>query len=167
MKGKTGEFGFEVIEENSFLPRSYFSYSSTLKINELELEPLSIDEAFERNDPALIIDSRVNTICSLIKELNVNNRYIKISDRFEECEALIPTFKPNLICFQMEVEPEDAQGDDRSRMNGPYSFNKLIQSVKSIADYNPFILVFSEESRSKAYQKAHSYEKNSSKSKTI
>ncbi len=170
---------FKVIQNSYFLPRSCFSSSAKLKIlyeGDADLKSEVVGklsskkdvinflanikpQSYLRNDPALIIDNRPDTLANLIYELNVNNRYIKITNSYSDFEDQFSIFLPQIICFQMDLETEDMAEDDCLRVNGPTTFNLLIQKIKSISGYDPYILVFHEKSRNQAYRKAHSYEK--------
>jgi hypothetical protein len=169
---------FKVSKLNSFLPRSYFPYTAQLKIifNQQGLKLKSEKDitsekdfqkfykklqhnVFNRNDPALILDHRLETFVSLIGEMNVNSQFIKVSNTYQNIEAQFKTFKPQIICYQMQQESDDMADDDRLRINGIVTFNLMLNHIRSIANYNPFVLVFNQSSRSQAYRKAYNYDK--------
>jgi hypothetical protein len=169
---------FKVANKNTFLPRSYFSGTCSLQVlyqgDEQEFDIKDIlpsrqdyqkllkeltKNSFRRNDPALIIDQRSETLIELLDELNTNNSYIKITNTITGLDELIPIFLPQIICYQMEDEPENYTDDELLKYNGRTSFNKLLLIIKSIPNYNPFVLVFGDKSRSQAYRKAYLYNK--------
>jgi hypothetical protein len=168
---------FKVQQKNSFLPRSYFSNTYELSI---QFNPNSEDvsrdkltngvlydrylhkvrgKALLRNDPVLVFDRRVETFSDLIHELNVNNRFIKISDSVQDMAPQIKIFRPEIICYQMEEEKNTLSEEENLSFIGRASFTKLLATVKSIPNYNPYLVVFNDRSRSKAYRKAYGHDK--------
>jgi hypothetical protein len=91
--------------------------------------------------------------------MNVNSQFIKVSNTYQNIEAQFKTFKPQIICYQMQQESDDMADDDRLRINGIVTFNLMLNHIRSIANYNPFVLVFNQSSRSQAYRKAYNYDK--------
>lgn len=169
---------YKVEEKNCFIPKSYFKHTYGLKIlfpGDEDLNSEIVGEMttkeqfsrifngfrqseFTRNDHALIIDSRVETISELVFELNKSNKFVKLANSYLQFEEQLKLFRPQIICYQMQVVPSDASDEEKLNYNGVESFNRLIQSIKSTIDYTPYIIVFNDRSRSEAYRKAYSYE---------
>lgn len=163
---------FKVTKLNNFLARSCFTLTAQIKALPQE-EVTSTHNSnnksfkslyqklecifFKRNDPALIIDHLLYTFARLVGEMNVNNQFIKISNNYLNIENQFAIFKPQIICFQMQQEADDMAEDERLRLNGVTTFTKMLNLIKSIANYNPFILIFNQNSRSQAYRKAYDY----------
>ena len=166
-------------QRNEFYPRSYFQGGHEFEIlfqtkehEELDLYeqlplPKEFEEYFEqgknkfheRNDHVLIIDHRLETHQKVLPELSGNDYYIKITDNIQNMEEDLPRFLPIIICYQMQAESEDHTEEEKQLMNGISSFITLMETINRTKDYHPYILIFNDASRGKAYQKAHNYDR--------
>lgn len=151
-----------VKKESSFAPRSYFNFGiecSSLEEAEsvLNFKTDLFETVIQSNTSFLLFDNRLEIFEPLASYLSETESYVRWADKLIVCEDFITSRKPQVILYQMEVEPADLNAGELLNYNGATTFEALIRIVKAISDYKPYILVFNERSRSQAYRKVFDY----------
>lgn len=156
---------FKVVSTESFQPRSLFSYSSSIRPIDEDENYLSnnipykeIEGTYPRNERILVIDNRDETFKKLIPYLNTKENNLNITDTLDDYQVKLKKLIPQIIFYQMQEEADDLDPEEVSRLNGPTSFQKLVFLINQIPGYNPYILIFNENSRTRAYRKAFRYD---------
>ena len=84
---------------------------------------------------------------------------LKIRNVFSRDPYIVKSFRPDLIVFQQDDDPNSDKNKDPFSFNGQDAFKSILLQVNKVDGYRPFIFIFNEKQNSEIFRNNYHYQR--------